>query len=63
MYDFLLVHNNNLPYLASLLRYSDLIAKIAHFSHPLLFSGLVHAENVERWLSKSIFSDLGAIRY
>jgi len=33
-------------YLAPFLRYSDLLAKIAHFSYPLSFSALVRGVSV-----------------
>jgi len=35
-YDFLLVTDSNLSHLALLMSYSDLLANIANFSHPLL---------------------------
>ena len=50
VYDFLLVINSNRPYLAPLLRYSDLLAKNRKFFYPLLFSALVRGDTLRIYL-------------
>jgi len=56
VYDFLLVINSNLrPYLAQLLRYSDLLAKNRKFCPPLSFNAFVRGDPPSNfWRSFSV---------